>query len=235
MGVTRVQRITMPKSGQAVDQTVNSFYFSKADDTLNLVAGDVTSVASALDDLFNLAVGAGDAVRFYLAESTMATQRVTYKFYNMSDPSPRVPYATPVAQNTTPVISTAALPSEVACCLSFKSLVVSGSNAARGRGRVFIGPLNTAALEVEAATGQPRVAARLQTALCAGANRMYDSLFAGPGISWVIYSPTKRSETGGSAFSSVSGIKTAWCDNAFDTQRRRGVKTTARTTLDVWP
>lgn len=234
MGVTRVQRITNPKSGQVEDQVVNTFHFVKGDDHTDLVAGDVTAVADALDQFFNVVVGGGTPVRNFLAESTMATQKHAYKFYNMDDASPRVPYAQPPAQNVTPIISTAALPSEVACCLSFRGLQASGMNMARARGRVFIGPLNTSAMEVDATTGQPRVAAAMQTALCASANRMRDTLAAGPNlINWCVYSPTTRNGAG-DAFDAVTICAIAWVDNAFDTQRRRGLKASARTTIDMF-
>jgi len=231
MAIVRVQRISMPKSGQPEDQTVNSLYFSVGGTTADPDATTCQTIATELDTLFNTAVGAGNAIRFYLAESTMATQRVTYKFYNMDNPSPRVPIAQPVAQNLTPVIATTPYPSELACCLSFRGLLISGVPAGRRRGRIFIGPLNTAASGiVSTGSGQPLISGGLQTALTAGANRLHDNLLVA-NITWGIYSPTSRG--GGPALNGFVPITTCWVDDAFDVQRRRGVKATSRVTIDV--
>lgn len=234
MGVFRVQRVTLPKSGLARDQVVNTFHFqTPLQDTANPTDDQRSFVRDALNDLYGLAVGSGSALRTFLAESTMASQRAEYKFYNLDHATPRQPIGGPQpAQNITPVIATAPLPSEVALCLSFRGNAVSGTNMARRRGRIFIGPLNTAAVESDPITGQARPVLALQNAAVQGANRLADAM-ALVGMIWSIYSPALRAAGSGSALSGTTDIKHAWCDNAFDTQRRRGQNPSGRVALDV--
>lgn len=230
MAVIRVQRITMPKSGLPKDQTVNVFHFLMGVGTATPAGADLDQISTALDTFFNTPVGGGTAIRVYIGETTMATQRVTYKMFNMDDASPRVPIRTPVAANPTPATSAQPLPAEIAACLSFRGAVISGVAPARRRGRVFIGPLNTSALVIEAATGQPRIDTACSASCVAAANRMHDDLFT-LGISWGIYSPTQRGS--GPAADGFTPAVYAWMDNAFDTQRRRGPASTSRATIDM--
>lgn len=232
MAVIRAMRILMPKSGIVADQIVNTFYFTSGTGTADPAASVGTQIGAALDDFYNLAVGAGQAVRFYTNEgATNATTSVTYKMYNMDAAKPRAVWAAPVAQHLTPRITTAGLPSEVCACLSFRGSLVSGANAARRRGRVYIGPLNTAAQAQILSNGQMSVIAGLQNALVNGANRLRDDL-AALAIGWGVYSPTTRGA--GPALDGFVPIVHAWCDDAFDTQRRRGFKATQRVMMDVF-
>lgn len=233
MRIMRVQRISLAKSGLAADNTVNTMYFRfTVGPPGGFSLGEATAVTGEIDTLFNTAVGAGTAVRVYIAESQHATQRTAYKCYDMDDPSPRVPSQQPVAQNVTPVIATAPLPSEVACCLSYKGAAVSGSPMASRRGRFFVGPLNVAAAVTHATLGHAIPNSTLMVALTAGANRMKDNLAAlAQPIEWVVYSPKLRGA--GVANDGCTLATEAWVDNEFDIQRRRGHVADNRTSITL--
>lgn len=124
---------------------------------------------------------------------------------------------------STSALPAGALPSEVAVCLSFHGPLTGvfeefGATRprARRRGRVYLGPLDAAVMD---SNGYVSAQARLDIAAAA------DALMDQPSISdtpWVVYS---RAE--GSWYPVVGGH----VDNAFDIQRRRGLKSTARTTF----
>lgn len=117
--------------------------------------------------------------------------------------------------------SSAMLPNEVAACLSFRTLGVyprppSGPNqASRHSGRVFIGPLDQAAISDGASGGV--LDPWIQTDLAVAAGR----LGLGTGnATWAVWSR---------ANASMIAVKSGYIDDAPDTQRRRGEKSLART------
>jgi hypothetical protein len=113
------------------------------------------------------------------------------------------------------------LPGEVAVVLSFHSLLTDvpeevGATrpGARHRGRIYFGPLNTASLDASTATVEPATNAALR-----GAALSFMALTTAPWSQWSRADAVMRTITGG------------YVDNAFDTQRRRGIAATARTTF----
>jgi hypothetical protein len=106
-----------------------------------------------------------------------------------------------------------ALPAEVALCASF----YSDRNVKRKRGRVYIGPFHTGALQTEGGDGRPTNALRLNLV---------------EAIAWLALSST---DTPLMVLSRVDGVARqvsgGWVDNAFDTQRRRGIKASMRETF----
>jgi hypothetical protein len=113
------------------------------------------------------------------------------------------------------------LPEEVAVVLSFHSLLTDipeeiGSTrpAARHRGRIYFGPLNTASNQASDASVEPQTNAALR-----GAALFFLGLASAP---WSVWSRASA------AMFTVSG---GYVDNAFDTQRRRGHRASARTSF----
>lgn len=115
--------------------------------------------------------------------------------------------------------SAAAFPQEVALCLSMQGARVSGTPQARRRGRVFIGPITTATMT----DGRPNSTAR--GTLATAADTLAGNLKAAE----------RPSEL--SIWSVTDGVavvvRDGWVDNAYDTQRRRGVSPTARSVFEV--
>lgn len=137
------------------------------------------------------------------------------KAYNLDDPEPRAP----IAEAGLPIVPGAAgipLPNEVAACLSFRGQLVSGSNPARRRGRVYLGPLCDSAYGSSIPSG-PGVGPDMLDDLELATAAMQSEL--GAQTNHVVWS---RSDA---AFIPVA---TYWCDDAFDTQRSRGPQALAR-------
>jgi hypothetical protein len=110
-----------------------------------------------------------------------------------------------------------ALPSEVAVCASY----YSEFNRPRSRGRVYLGPLVSGAMTSSA--GQPaRVHPNLMDSITSSMTTLIDfQPILGP--RWCVIA---KSET--TSAPELKPITHGWCDNAFDTMRKRGEKATAR-------
>jgi hypothetical protein len=96
--------------------------------------------------------------------------------------------------------------------------------AARRRGRIYLGPLNASAMGTGA--NGPGLTATFRDAVCAAAGALNAHVASIPGAThfWGIWS---RKNT------AIYPITTGWMDDAFDTQRRRGIGSTARSTFGL--
>lgn len=184
-----------------------------------------------LDDLGDFVNALGDfygAIDVFLA-STVDTSAVV-KAYDLTHAEPRAPIAE-TAFSITPGAN-APLPSEVACVVSYNGAHISGVPVGRRRGRIFLGPLDSAVMDDTA--GQSLLQTSTITAIAAAAEGLMAAGDIG-GFRWGVFSPTGAGvppwtalELSGNTYSVVSGH----VDNAFDTQRSRGVAATSRVS---WP
>lgn len=142
------------------------------------------------------------------------------KFYDYADPHPRAPYYSTTWSLGALSGTGVNLPKEVAACLSYRATYASGIPPARQRGRLYIGPLNTNVL-TGTSTANPTLDTAFQAAL-RGAGTYLAGLSTA-GSKWAV-----RSRVLGIS----SEITGGWVDNAFDSQRRRGLAATSRTN---WP
>jgi len=139
------------------------------------------------------------------------------KLYDMSQPVPRAPVADVILPLST-AEQTTNLPGEVALCLSFQAARVSGLSQARRRGRIYLGPFATVANV--SSTGRPD--STMRTAILANAQSFLTAL-AGTSTGWhVISQPTPQSPM------TSAPVVGGWMDDAWDTQRRRGVSPLTR-------
>lgn len=188
------------------DVATNTWHFD-ADDvlqaTIDAIHAELTTFYQAIDT--------------YLSPRCGTAATVTY--YNLDDPTPRVPLDT---QGITLSINGAqdALPDEVACCMSFQATPQSGLNQARRRGRIYLGPLGDSSSGTTATTANRPLAAFLTAVAAAGDALMTAGGGAAP-WAWVVWSETAQD----AAF-----VADGWVDNSYDTQRRRGAAPTSRTT-----
>lgn len=138
--------------------------------------------------------------------------------YDLEDPEPRVPYVRAVTLDAS---STAAgLPGEVAICASWAAGATPGVPVQSLRNRIFIGPLNTNQSTVSTGSTFPRVKLEAQQGLC----DIIEAWATPHELSQlIVYGPRHNVE-----YPAVRG----WVDDEFDTQRRRGVAASARTS---WP
>lgn len=216
-GYVRAQ-VTL-RSGTTVpaDNCTNTFHFFSA----SLSAEDTaTSAATQLETFYT-------AWDQSVLSGTLLLPTADLKFYDLSDPEPRVPILEDTMTLT--LASGAAYPSEVAICLSFQAERVSGENQARRRGRVYLGPLDADAGEAVGSRVVVTSAARTAIANAADAmatqNPLTDAI-------WATFSPTTAGSppwSEGVLGDAMHAVTNGWIDNAFDTQRRRGTDPTSRT------
>lgn len=203
MASNLVQAIFEADSGLPEDRIINAWSFTTA-------ASKDDSEAESIDDALIAFYGdIADLLSVWLSGS------VTFKFYDRADATPRVPWFTETRVITG--ISASTLPHEVALCLSFAAAPVSGQPPARRRGRVFLGPLSQGA--ASASTGRP--AAGVISSIVLAAQDLLDAS-TGASWSWSIYSTVDDA---------TREVLSGWVDDAFDTQRRRGVAPVGRTTF----
>lgn len=213
------QIVLFNDNGLPEDSSVNTWHFEIDD---SVVSGDVEDV------ILNGGDGPGgpnvgihpaleqfyDSVGGYL--STLLTGTGEAKYYDLDDPTPRAPILVePFDFGTT---GTGALPTEVALCISFQAVKVSGVSQASRRNRFYLGPLSTTA----AATSTSRPDATATATMDSAITAFYNTADGAPAWSWVVYSPK---------LGSSADVDNGWIDNAFDTQRRRGLAPTTRVTF----
>lgn len=194
-------RTTLPE-----DVAVNTWSFRIADDTET----ELAQVGAFLQTFY-------EAISNRLSPVLDLTQ-TRGRFYNRADPEPRSPLIDAIfnlgVDNTGGVF-----PEEVAAVLSFRGVLESGQPAARRRGRVFLGPLSDAVL-----TGGDANRSVFSTTFVTQVLNAYEAAWAElttAGNAHVVWSTTDGEE---------HPVVQAWMDNALDTQRRRGVRATARDT-----
>lgn len=166
---------------------------------------------------------------------------IALKPINFSDPKPRYPFLVQEIAAGTAHTAGYDMPSEVAVVISMKAAVESGDNVRRKRGRVYCGPFT-----LPGPTDQPRVGSDLIGAL----TDSFQTAFGEPddsGTQLAVYSPYTHHavpvgetldpetmpEISDALPASFAPVVSFWCDNAWDTQRRRGVKPTTRNSFDL--
>lgn len=195
-------------SGIPRDAVVNTWSFD--------VQGPITGVSASIESNLKAFYDAWANYRGALHAWTSATIR----YYDLSAPKPRVPIGlTNLALSS--AVQTTTLPTECALCFSFQGTPISGQKQARRRGRVFLGTLATVAQS--SSSGRP--AAALITAVVNAGSALKAGDTGNINWTWVVVS-----DVGGEASASAQVVG-GWVDDAFDTQRRRGLAPSART---IW-
>ena len=212
MAVYKFQCIFPTDSQIPKDYSTNSWHFSTVG-ALPIIT-DFDNVRDMLADFYTAAPsGGGSALSTFY--SPTGTGPVQVKAYALEDPIPRAPvYESTFAMSFS---GTNALPSEVALVVSFQAARSSGMNQARRRNRVYLGPLATAA---NGSDGRP---AGIVTQAARAAGDLADAASSSVNWNWVVWSPSESQDF---------QVDNGWVDNAWDTQRRRGVAATSRTTFE---
>lgn len=143
---------------------------------------------------------------------TGAARPITVKTYEVGGPPPHDPIDT-VVQDPTAAPVAINYPAEIALCLSFK-----GGQRAWQRGRIFLMP-HMMQETVSASSISPRPPDSALTRALDFAQGVAD--LGGVDIDWVVHSATRNIDT---------KVSEAWCDDEWDTQRRRGLEPTKRMT-----
>lgn len=207
MSIITAQVSIEPASGIPADIATNTLHFYglvKEDDTVAL--------ATAIADFYIDIQG--------IYSTATATTGHSIKFYDTEGAAPNYPYTTSTFDFTL-APSQPPLPSEVAVCLSLAGKKEAGLPQARRRGRIYMGPL----MEDVNSGGRPSTSAK--TALLDAGETLAATVNDIPAIGtgfWGVWSPTN---------SDIVAIKTLSVDDAFDTQRRRGVASTSKTSVTL--
>lgn len=218
-GALEAQVILASNTGFSRDSVVNTFHFDRVG---TAPLGTVLPlVRDALVGFYNagpIPTGGGSAnpiANWISSTISRVSNASTIKIYDLSLAAPRVPT---VYQFTLGAYATGetGVPLEVAMCLSMKTNLPTR----RGRGRIYIGPLVSGAINLDPPNIHPN-GGMLNSLRWSGAN-LRDSFSAEAGMPrWSVYSRM------GNLMHAVTEV---WVDNEFDTQRRRGHRATTRVT-----
>jgi hypothetical protein len=218
MSLLLAQIIFPNKNGLPEDASINTLHFGTSGPGVD--DAQIPLINAAILDFYNApnAVGTRISDAFALCVNSPAT---TVKWFRLNDAPPRAPLA------TLPLVladsNGASQPGEVALTLSFQAAQVSGVSQARKKNRIFLGPLDNGMISVDVASNAT-VGLSIRNAALDAMQRLWTASAAAADWSWVTYSPTLGIING------VFPVDNGWVDNAFDTQRRRGLKATVRST-----
>lgn len=205
-------------SGLGQDDVVNTWAFVGAG-----LANETNATAAALrlQDFYEgvHTPSTTPVLSYYPADSFNGSG--TIKVYDITQPEPRVPIIE-LPITLTEFGTSDALPEEVALCLSFQAVPNPGQAQARRRGRVYLGPFGTAALGNEGTNDRPVPNSALREAVQYAAADLLAASDAE--MSWAVWSR---------AAGALYAVDNGWIDNAWDTQRRRGLDPTSRLTFST--
>lgn len=191
-------------TGIPADKIVSTFNFEGG-----AGATDTANIDDMIWDFYNESYAGNSILQSFSQDSFGGAADV--KIYCMDDPEPRVPRALYEHQFTPS--GAGGLPAEVALCMSYHATPVAGQSQARRRGRVYLGPF----LESENTSGRPTV--DLITRIGAAAAELLAAANASVTWQWIVWSRVNASG---------ANVVGGWVDDAWDTQRRRGVDRTTR-------
>lgn len=203
----RMSDTAVHASGESRRNVVNVYHF-RIDDTTEAAS------CAAIEAQFAAIWQTVDA--YTSVEYSGCVKRATW--YRLSEPPQRIPFRTTDYHNL--VTGTDRLPMDLALCINFHALYISGSPRARRRGRVFIGPFASSFLNNT--TGRPD-STKLGNTLTQWSNLLVASN-ASANWSWSIYSPTDDE------MRDVTGV---WTDDTWDTMRSRDLEPATRLAYDT--
>jgi hypothetical protein len=197
-------------SGLPEDRYVNTFWFRQPEGSFS-TAQAADTIADRLQAFYEDAgVGLNPLTWFLSNQAIDEARGLEVRVYDTDEVEPRTPYTE--QRSLTGFVATVPLPNEVAVVLSYYAT----RNIPRRRGRVYIGPLNLNALSTTENDGDGTPPLSLRQALQWAAETL-------SGYEDMPWSVASRKD------GVLRTITNGWVDNAFDTQRRRGVQANLRT------
>jgi len=204
MGTIRAQVILHTDDNTPANYVTNSLAFFSPG-----TFADFTGLTSCIKDFY-------DDIPATYWSSELQQNGHEIKYYDLPGTPPNYPVEEDV-WNMASAPGGSPLPQECAVCLSFQGARTPGFPQARRRGRIYIGTLGTAANT----SGRPTAA--LVSALATAAATFKSNVGAlADTIDWAVWSVVDQSPV---------IVDNGWVDNVFDTQRRRGLLETSRTTF----
>jgi len=210
-------------SGFPRDRYTNDFVLNMSTAIPNQAGADVMC-DTIHDEFYAFLVGGNNLIEtHYSNQIQRGTDKMTVTFTDLTGHLDGVGLGSPdfVSTHDLANASGSPLPEEVSAVLSFKAdtaglLEVSGSTRpkARRRGRLYLGPLNSGTIGTAGAG--VFLALAFQGTILGAASNFLDQV-----PEWSVWSRKDAA---------VHPVVDGWLDNAFDTQRRRGVRANGRTT-----
>ena len=194
------------------DAIVNTWHWHQPEPNLSF-PDDIDNVRDMLHDFyFTSPTGGGNPI-VNVCSKRILSGKVTFKFYNMMDAKPRAPFH--IEDFTAAAMPTSdALPAELSCCLSYQAVKESGKPQARRRGRIYLPP---PAITANSSDGRPTSSYR--GLISDKATELKAASDASLRWEWVVWSVVNQDH---------SLVDNGWVDDAWDIQRRRGVRARAR-------
>lgn len=206
-------------SEKSEDQMMTSFAFTTP--STEIVESELSDIASDLEAFYNVIPAGHNAISGFL--SPVISREVSaaeIRFFDLTGHLDGSAHGSPiyVVGFTVGAMVPGAegLPSELAVVLSFRSDYASDPEfgpssrpRARRRGRVYIGPLTKSAVEHSGVANRPAVSQGIAETIGIRAAALRDSV----DHVWCVWSR---------ANAALTPVITAWVDDAFDVQRRRG-------------
>jgi hypothetical protein len=211
MAVIRAQISIERLSRLPEDRSENTMHFITS--LPQPLDGELTAIEGAIIDFYNTPPVGANAIAQHFSNLVATGSVHTIKMYNLGQPKPRPP----VYQSAFALVGPQGngLPAEVATCLSYRAAQMPGVPAARRRGRIYLGPLNQTSVASQITNSDVKPSDALILALLGAGERLMNHANA----TWAVYSQMDAM---------AREITQVSVDNAFDTQRRRGGKPTAR-------
>ena len=207
--MTHLAQVTLiSASADSADNQSNGFYVSDS----GILPAEFDAWAVALKTFYDTCYSAG-------ALRGMVQSNHLVKFYDVSGAPPNYPvYETTFNLASAPAATD--LPQEVALAVSYKNNSNNSVLRARRRGRIYISGWT----ETANTAGRPTSTAA--TFLAQGYKDYCDDVNVIGSLTAVIYSRVQDI---------TNEVEEVWCDNEWDTQRRRGGVATTRYTYSVTP
>lgn len=211
-------------SGLPRDRVTNTFHFRRPEGTS--FAAWVAALSPTVINTYN---ATWSPVTVWLAsfisdQISRGINASKLNWYDLSLNPPHVPTVTTFTLSASG--NSTSLPNEVALCGSFKGDVVPGVPTSRQRGRVYIGPLSLNAINGTESAGDQRPTSGNTGIIDSIARSLKGLALAARTNSGdlCVFSPTNNA---------LYPVTSIWVDDAFDTQRRRGARSTSRFSLAV--
>lgn len=226
-----VRAVMSNATGLPEDEVINDFAFKGP--IAGVGTDEATDAFNVIDTFYRTNTAGGSAVGKWISQSVSRAVTHRLEAYHITAGPLGSPFATQDWLGP-PVPAEAGnnLPNEVAAVLSFHASLTGIAEEAgatrpkaRRRGRIYVGPLLTGAVDVT--TPNPHMSDLFQLTLRQAAVRLRDeaSVLWGDGdegMGWQVWSR---------ADAILRPVVGGWTDTAPDTQRRRGQAPTSRT---VW-
>ena len=219
MGTGGIQRAVVELariSGIPHDTVMNTWHF-------DIPAGsstDATTIETALRTLYS-----SISTKF----ASNLSGAMTIAWYNLTTLPAGPPWRTVVMTPIGPGTGNP-LPDNDAIVISFHADLTGIPEFAPGtrprqsrRGRVYLGPLDSATVVTDSPNHRPRVDPALLTTLKTQLTTFLSTMTDSSGVHWQVYSPKGHT---------IHPVVGGWVDNRFDSVRRRQEDATSRT---LWP